>query len=355
MIKQIKLQNIRVFPNNTFEFDPGVNLVIGPNGAGKTTILEAITFFAFGKFFSVSPDSMAVSDTESVGRLEVLTDKGKASVAITPKEKIAKVYDNKIPNSQLIGFEKAVLFNPETVELICASPDVRRREIDLIIAQNNPNFVIETLQYRKVLKQRNSLLKTIAAKRAGEEELEFWDSQLRELSLKIVGERKAFLDEINGSISQIHGKFSSRKGELKIIYRDSADYDRFQEALQAMRESDIAGGSTSIGPHRDDFYFEFNGRSLRDHASRGEQRLAALALKLEEVEYLSAPDCQPLLVLDDVFSELDEGRRTALTGGLRDKKNQIIISATDDQMIPESLKQNAHLINLSTAKEPDEW
>ncbi len=346
MIQKIRLQNIRCFGDDVFEFGPGTNLVIGQNGSGKTTILEAIGFFAFGGFISVKSDFLAVSHAQEVGRIEVFTDSKNASVAISGLQRISKIAQNKVKNSQLIGFKKAVLFNPQTVEIVSASPAARRKEMDIVIAQKDSAFVTTLLEYRKVLKNRNSLLKMVAHAQTSSDALDFWDEKLDELSRRIYEARTIFIDYQNERIGDVYAKLSLRKGKSKIVYKPSCDYDRYAEALVSSRDYDIVSGSTSVGPHRDDFGVLFDGYDIRNHASRGEQRLAALAIKNIQIDYLSENSHKPALLLDDVFSELDHKRRESLIENI-DPDCQIFISATDKAIIPAELFSGANLIDLS--------
>lgn len=345
MIQKIRLQNIRCFKDRVFEFNKNINLIIGQNGMGKTTILEAIGFFAFGGFVSCTSDLSAVADGQEVGRIEVFSEQRDASVAISANKRVTKIAKKVVKNSQLIGFKKAVLFNPQTVEITNASPQIRRKEIDIAIAQKNSAFVSVLLEYRKVLKNRNSLLKMISRGQVSENVLGFWDEKLFELSQHIYKSRMAFISYTNERISPIYEKLSLRDGKSVLSYKPSCDYERYKEALINVREYDIASGSTSIGPHRDDFSVLFNARDIKDHASRGEQRLAALALKLIQIDYLSENNHKPILLLDDVFSELDRSRREALVLNI-DFCEQIFISATDKKIIPTAFLGDSNLIDL---------
>ena len=348
MILSLKLTNVRSFPNIKFDFDRSVNLLVGPNGAGKTTVLESVALFGFGRLLSVPTDSLAIREGEEVGRLEAVFNrderKEKIAVAITKKEKIVKIENQKISNSALIGHERAVLFNPETVGLVGGSPDVRRREIDMTVAQTDRKYVETLLTLKSVLRQRNGLLKLIALGRADLAALDFWDEKLIEQTAEVVAKRQGFLSSIAQGLGETHAALGADKDGLKIVYKPSTDYDRFAEALVACRESDLKSGTTTLGPHRDDFAFVRDSFVLKDHASRGEERLAALALKIEEAKFLTVDNEPPILILDDVFSELDLARRGRLAKNLPD--GQIIISATDNEVVPEILRQKEKLILL---------
>lgn len=347
MIFSLRLTNIRTFSDRRFEFKPGVNLVVGQNGSGKTTILESIALFALGKFQSIGQDFLAVKAGEEVGRLEVKTDVGEAEAAIYLGGKILKVKEKKIPNTKIVGFQKVVFFNPETIDLVSGSPQVRRRELDSAISQKKNRFIVDLLKYRKVLKQRNNLLKLISLNRAARSELEFWDRELSDLTGKIYKARMKLVEFVNADLAKTHFALLGRDGNLSLKYLPSVDYSCFEEAIIASRDDDLRYGQTGIGPHRDDFLFETTRHerkfSLRDGGSRGEQRLAAIALK-EELKKFLTDEVEPILILDDVFSELDLKRREAISNLI--KGGQVFISATDEKVIPEEILGRANIIRL---------
>jgi len=374
MIQSLRLTNIRCFENKKFEFAPGINLIIGPNGSGKTSILEGIAFFAFGRFLSVDYDFFIVSKGQEVGRLELEVKKEshiKAEAVFLKDRKIIKLDDKKIPNSQIIGFIKAVLFNVDSVDLVSSSPQTRRREIDLMITSVKPAFVRTLLQFRRVLRQRNILLRDIALGRAQREELNFWNREFVNCAKAVFTERMKFIDFVNQGISQTYDFLTkklnsqpespSRQTGLKLKYSSSAHYDRLEENLIGVLEEDLRIGLTTIGPHRDDIIFINDGFPLRQGGSRGEQRLAAVAYKAEAKKFLAGED-SPVLILDDVFSELDEEKRETVAEalGLEDNENkeeparqlqalagrQVFVSGTDERVIPPNLIKKANIIRL---------
>ena len=341
MFKRITLQNIRVFEKKTFSFDEGVNLIVGRNGSGKTTILESLALFSFGRFQSVEKDQMAIRYGEDVGRIEAqIAQKEsihKVELAMTPTSKTMKVDDKKLSASQMVGMQRSVLFNPETIDLVSGTPQLRRRELDLTVAQKHTAHIKTLLEYRQVLRQRNELLKRISLDFASVGELDFWDRQLGDRAVKIVKRRQDFIQKANKQVGKVYEKILGQNMSLSLRYLKSANYDNFLEALKHKRGYDIKSGLTSIGPHRDDFCFETDRFRLEEGASRGEQRLAAFAFKLVERDYLTDGGRLPVLLMDDVFSELDSGRRdmvvSVLDGG------QIIMTATDEKVIPSIIKE----------------
>jgi len=353
MVKSIKLTNIRSFSDAFFEFDEGINLIIGPNGSGKTTILEAIALTAFGRFYSLSRDFQAVSFGSEVGRVELRADiddrRFEVEAVISAKSKIFKVNSNKLPASKMIGFIKTVYFNPETINLVSGSPKTRRGELDQTLGQVEPGFVRSLLKFKRVLKERNSLLKRISTKLADEGELDFWDEQFRILSKEIYKKRKKFIEAINGQISRIHNDLAGLRGELSLSYRPSCDYEKIEEALVASRDTDIKFNQTSLGPHRDDFEFFHKGNEhifYRDQASRGEQRLAAAAFKVATMSFLEGSSAQhPTLIFDDIFSELDEVHRDLIDSVIQG--GQVFVSATDEKMVPDIILKNSKKIILN--------
>ena len=348
MVSSLRLTNIRCFKNARFEFAPGVNLVVGPNGSGKTTVLEAVGLFVYGRFQSVERDFLAVANSQECGRVELTTQTGgeekDAEVAILEGEKIFKLQDKKIASSKIIGFTKVIFFNPETIGLVAGSPQLRRRELDTSVAQKKPSFVRSLLHLKKILRERNSLLRQIALRRADESELDFWDGELVKYAPAIYKERQELLGAINEGIAEVHNSLVEKERNLHLSYLPSIDYARFDEALAAVRESDLRLGLSSAGPHRDDFTFADGDFILKEGGSRGEQRMAAIAFKLEAKKYLAGTNEEPTLILDDVFSELDADRREAVARILGE--GQVIISATDERVVPKRLLEQAKMIKL---------
>jgi len=350
MIKKIRLKNIRTFTDSTFEFEQGINLIVGNNGSGKTTLLESVGLFAFGKYLSVDHDYSVVRASEEVGRIEAdfldLETTG-ASIGLAAKDKVVEIDGRKVPVSNLIGLQPQIFFNPETVDIVGGSPALRRRELDMMILEIEHRFVANMLNFRRVLKERNMLLRRLNTGNAKLAELEFWDGKLASYAQEIYNKRRELIDFYNKRINVVFKDLSNKDRELKLKYIPSCDYDRFIEVLSAKTDSDAQSGSTSVGPHRDDFAFMFSHQPMREGASRGEQRLAAVAYKALSREYLVEHRIDPIIILDDVFSELDQIRRESVAKVLNlSTAKQVLISVTDEKVIPHGLMKKAHIIKL---------
>lgn len=348
LFSKISLQNIRVFKNNTFEFNKGISLIVGKNGSGKTTILESLALFSFGRFQSIQRDQMAICSGKKVARIEVQIIQNSfthtVGLGLTPTNKVMKIDGKRFSASQMVGTQRSVLFNPETIDLVSGPPQIRRRELDLTIAQKHPTHIKILLEYRQVLRQRNELLKRIAMDFAQINELDFWDKQLAERALSIVKERHSFIKKSNQLIGSIYKRLLGRDLPLSLSYMESTDYNNFLDSLRKKRGYDIKTGLTSLGPHRDDFCFETDRFRLEEGASRGEQRLAAFAFKLLERDYLTEGDRLPVLLMDDIFSELDDDRKNTIVEIL--DGGQIIITATDESVLPDTMRKKGKLIEL---------
>ncbi len=351
MIKTLKLTNIRSFKKSEFEFQEGANLIVGNNGSGKTTILESIGLLGFGKYLSMAQDSFVIRAGEEAGRIEAmvkLEDYTDVEIGFAKKEKLIKINGVKSPVSNLIGLQPQVFFNPQTVELVFDAPALRRQELDMVLVQSDHQFVLDILAFKKILKERNALLRMLAQNRSKLNELEFWDRRFCEYALKIYRKRKDLLDFYNQTIGEIFSSLMNGKYELKLKYAPSCDYDRLEEVLSAHLESDLESGSTGVGPHRDDFGFYLDGKMMRLGASRGEQRLAAVAFKACSSEFLTREGMDPVIVLDDVFSELDHSRQEAVSSSLGlFKVSQVFISATNLEAVPVALRDKSNIINIT--------
>lgn len=341
-VESLKLENIRVYEKKKFNFTQGLNVIIGRNGSGKTTAIESIALFAFGSFASIKNDFWAVKSDQSVGRVEIALENTSASVALADGKKIIKLKDQMVPLSELIGLAKVIFFNPETIDLVKGSPEKRRRELDQLLCFKDKAFVRTLLEYRKIIKNRNNLLRLIRIHNSDPSQLDFWDAKLSAKAVLIFKERQELIRSINAGLAKTHAGLLDSQSNLALKYQTNSNYDRFLENLEYTRPRDLALMSTSAGPHRDDFSFHLEDFDLSKGASRGEQRMATIAFKIESKKYLE--DFKPIILLDDVFSELDERRKDSIKKII--DEGQVIITSTHESAVPKDLMKNANIINL---------
>jgi len=217
----------------------------------------------------------------------------------------------------LFGIVNVVFFSPEDLNLIKNGPAERRRFVDLELCQLNKLYVHSLVQYNRIVTQRNKLLKDMAFRPDYEETLDIWDMQLVQYGKEMIGYRKEFIEQLDGIIGPIHRKLSGEKETLRILYEPNVEEDAFEDVIRRSRQQDIKQKTTLIGPHRDDLSFIINGIDIRRFGSQGQQRTAALSLKLAEIELVEKTVYDyPILLLDDVLSELDSSRQNQLLAGI---------------------------------------
>lgn len=341
-VESLKLENIRVYEKKKFNFTNGLNVIIGRNGSGKTTAVESIALFAFGSFASIKNDFWAVKSNLPVGRIEINLEGMTASVALVDGKKIIRSKDQPVHLSELIGLAKVIFFNPETIDLVKGSPEKRRRELDQLLCFRDKIFVRTLLEYRKIVKSRNNLLRLIKIQNSDPTQLDFWDEKLSTKAVLIFREREKLIASINAGLARTHAGLVESESSLILKYQTHSNYDHFLENLKSSRPRDLALMSTTSGPHRDDFSFHLEDFDLAKGASRGEQRMATIAFKIETKKYLE--DFKPIILLDDVFSELDEKRKDSIKKIIDD--GQVIITSTHESAVPNDLMKNANIIKL---------
>ncbi|MEA1959487.1 MAG: DNA replication/repair protein RecF, partial [Chloroflexota bacterium] len=338
------------------EIDLPSHLIVlqGDNAQGKTNLLEAMYFLTTAKSHRASAErellSWAAPDNEpTAARIvaNVQTTSGELRVEIalsnyspSSEGQIQKrIKVNGVPRRafDLIGQVSMVMFTSQDIELIDGSPSRRRRYLDIAISQVDRRYLRALQRYNKVLAQRNQLLKLIAERRADEGQLGFWNGELVEHGSYIIEQRRAMIDELNGLAPPIHSGISGGES-LKIDYMPSVDAGGFRERLREIRSRELAQRMSLIGPHRDDLAFMVNDADMNPYGSRGQQRTVALSLKLAEAAYLRAKiGDEPVILFDDVLSELDSARRHRLMEAASAYR-QVIITTTDiDYFEPEFL------------------
>lgn len=351
MITDIRLQNFRSYTDASFEIGPGVNIIVGPNASGKTNLLESILVLCRGKSYRAK-DAELINFKQTWARIDADFDNNKKrTLKITPGQLPAKAleYDGKtyqrLTPKQIIP---TVLFEPNHLVLFSGGPERRRDYLDEILEQTTPGYTSLRLQYRRTLNQRNNLLKKAPPNLR--EQIFPWNVRLTQLGGQIAGHRNSLTENLNQNITETYQAISGGKTEIKLSYSHNWAINGYEsqmlKKLETDLETDKLKGFTSHGPHREDLVLSFGGHPAAAAASRGELRTAVLALKIIELQVLAAVyDQTPILLLDDVFSELDGRRRHALTKALNDY--QTFITTTDADLVIKNFTKNSNIIALS--------
>jgi DNA replication and repair protein RecF len=351
MITDLRLQHFRSFRDGSFELSPGVNIVVGPNASGKTNLLEAILVLARGSSYRAR-DSELVQFGRPWARLYGHSEKsGRRTVKIVREPEPGKQYelDGKVfKRLSLQHSLPVVLFEPNHLRLFGGGPERRRDYLDDLLEQTTPGYGTTRRQYKRALAQRNSLLKQPG--QASTEQLFPWDVRLSQLGGQIARARADLADAINADITGLYKQLSRAKTKVAINYANTWPTDNYEsqllKKLETARADDQLRGFTGHGPHREDLLVSFDSRPAQETASRGEVRTAVLALKILELKLVQAArDGQPpLLLLDDVFSELDGRRRHALTDYLA--PYQTFITTTDADIVLHHFAERCNVIAL---------
>ncbi|SHJ79471.1 DNA replication/repair protein RecF [Propionispora hippei] len=368
-INHLTLHNFRNYADLSLAFSHNINIFLGNNAQGKTNILEAIYIGAMGRSYRTYSDQELIRWKHSLGRiqlnfsrLDVQNDLAfRFSQGETKKSNKEITYNGyTIKVKELIGALNVVLFAPEDLTLIKGQPVARRQFIDVEISQASPSYYSQLLTYNRIVTQRNHLLKKIRDNRLNAAMLEPWDEQLIKAAAGITVKRKEAIKKLAMLANLMHRRITASKENLSVAYfmagmaenEQVADKDLpvwYREQLLKLRQQDIYRGSTGIGPHRDDLVFTVNeGIQLKSFGSQGQQRTAVLALKLAELEFIKSETGEyPVLLLDDVMSELDAERREQLLFFIKDKI-QTFVTATDQNYFPE--KKMGHYYYVQNGK-----
>lgn len=318
-------------------FDKSTNIFYGDNAQGKTNILEAVYLSGTTKSHRGTKDKDMIQFGANESHIETIVEKNgiKYQIDMHLKKNSPKgIAINKIPirkASELFGIINIVFFSPEDLNIIKNGPGERRRFIDLELSQLDKVYLNNLSNYNRIVNQRNHLLKEIDYNKGALETLDIWDIQLIQYGNKIIERRQKFIEEINKIISNIHKKLTGNREDIKIVYEPSNGALSFEQALLKNKEKDMRIKSTSVGPHRDDIAFLVSDIDIRKYGSQGQQRTAALSLKLSEIELVkqSIHDT-PVLLLDDVLSELDKHRQNYLLDSIHDIQTLITCTGVDE-------------------------
>lgn len=337
VIKSLKLKNYRNYELLNLTFDPKTNIFYGDNAQGKTNILEALYLSGTTKSHRGTKDRDLIQFGYDESHLETVIEKNGILFQIDmhlKKNSPKGIAINKIPirrAGELFGIVHFVFFSPEDLNIIKEGPAGRRRFIDLELSQLDRVYLSNLSNYNRIINQRNSLLKEIVYQKDLIDTLDIWDMQLAEYGTKIIERRKKFVQEVNEIIGEIHEKLTGGREKIQLSYESSAGDFSMEEMLRKNRERDIRFKSTSAGPHRDDLCFRVGSLDIRKFGSQGQQRTAALSLKLSEIELVKMMiHDTPILLLDDVLSELDKNRQNYLLDSIHDIQTVITCTGLDE-------------------------
>lgn len=348
MLSDLRLQHFRSYNNTSFELSPGVNIVVGPNASGKTNLLEAILVLARGNSYRVK-DTELIQFEQPWSRLDAtINDNTVRTVKLFNNQTPSKLFEinkkeyKRLPATQTLP---AVLFEPNHLQLLSGSPERRRDYLDDLVEQTISGYGTIRRQYKRALAQRNNLLK----KTPTTDDMFAWNVRLSQLAGQIVRYRVELSQQINQDLPKLYKDLSGVKTEVGVEYQNQWQPDQYEtkllKELESNFETDVLRGFTSKGPHREDLVVLFDDRPAQETASRGESRTAVLALKIIELQLIEAArDTTPILLLDDVFSELDGKRRHALTDYL--EKYQTFITTTDADLVVKNFTQKCNIIAL---------
>lgn len=333
ILKSLELANFRNYEELNISFDKGTNILYGDNAQGKTNILEAIYVSATTKSHKGSKDKEIINFDKEEAHIRTYLEKENVETRVDMhlrknKSKGIAIDGQKIKKAaDLMGLLNVVFFSPEDLSIIKDGPAERRRFADMELCQLDSFYLYNLNHYNKIIGQRNKLLKDMYFQPELKETLNIWDSQLISFGSKIIERREQFVKQLGDIIFDIHKKLSGGKEELVIAYEPDVSIEDFEKQMKYNQDKDIRLKQTTTGPHRDDFSFVVNGVDIRKYGSQGQQRTAALSLKLSEIELVKKISKDtPVLLLDDVLSELDSNRQNYLLNSIGNI--QTIISCT---------------------------
>lgn len=348
-ISLLELTNFRNFKKLSLNLTPGVNLLLGPNAQGKTNILEAVHLLSTTRSFRTSRESELVSFGQEFARVAG----GGVEVFMKPGEKILRVHGKEARAAEVLGSLRSVLFSPEDMTILSGSPQDRRDYLDELVSRIDRRYLLTLISYQRTLKQRNKLLWLMREFGGREEELASWNDLLERDGADILARRWEVVGKLQRRLVGLAKELlGTEKLELSYLSRvdapgtsSEAIRGAFREALIGSKQAEVKAATSLIGPHRDDFTLHLESRDLGRFGSRGEQRAAILALKLAEVALNEEEKGErPILLLDDVLSELDEDHRARLLGEVGHQ--QTLLSATSLEGFPKEVLDQAQILEV---------
>ena len=364
ILRKIKLVNFRNYKNFNVDFKKNINIIIGDNAQGKTNILESIYTLALTKSYRTTNDSNLIRLNQE--KFMITGEKKdekvfkKVSLELYKGNKVAKINDNIVNKiSDYIGNLYVILSSPDDLQMIKGSPADRRNFLNIEISQLSSNYIKKYNEFNKILKMRNDYLKLLFTNSLGDYNyLDILTSNLIDREVDIYIERKNFIDKINENITDIYKNITNIK-DLKIVYETNVEFDNFdvetikntlKEKYIKNQKREIAIGMTLYGPHRDDFTFTIEGNDIKVFGSQGQQKLAFIALKFSEIPIFEEKTAtKPIILLDDIFSELDKTKKNKLIQYINNDY-QVIITSNDTKDISKKILNDAYIIKIKDGK-----
>ncbi|HMQ01964.1 MAG TPA: DNA replication and repair protein RecF [Candidatus Doudnabacteria bacterium] len=344
-IKKIVLKNFRNYPELELNITSPMVVLSGPNAVGKTNLLESIYFGSLFKSFRDDAEFIFLKNTKEAQikiEFEENTETHTIEIFLEKRDRIFanfKVNGVKKKRKEAQGFLKVVIFEPSDVELFTKPPEARRKYLNMVLSQKHPEYLELLTNYKKAITQKNKLLYDIKQGLRGDEELDTWNEQLVSFGSEIIWYRKQFINFLNQNLSEVYSNISKFHRTVELVY-ESLSGDTEEDIMRSYRQEltkhesrERASGLCLVGPHRDDIFLQSEGLYLVSFSSRGEQRSQILALKILELEYLTKEGNSPILLLDDVLSELDDTRRTFLLKYLQGKFQTFITTTHPLEMV----------------------
>lgn len=368
-VERVELRFFRNYEHVVLEFSRSLNLFVGENAQGKTNLLEAIYLLALGRSHRTSREADMIGWGSETARVQADVERETGTLRIQTTLRREGSKETSIGGqtvkrlTDLLGHVNVVVFAPDDLQLVKGAPALRRRFLDLEIAQISPSYRHHFARYQRVLRQRNNLLKAVQGGQAHPDSLEMWDAQLVGDGSRIIAKRAQALRRLSDWSRRMQAEISGGREELDLLYRPffseesepaqswweelSSVEEAFQESLRSVRKDEVYRGVTLAGPQRDDVAFCVDGVDLRYFGSQGQQRTAVLSCKLAEIEFMKEEtDEYPILLLDDVMSELDDGRRSQFLRTVTGRINTFI-TTTNLRSFTEDVLNQASVYSIS--------
>lgn len=347
-IESLELNNYRNYESLSMEFEDGTTILYGDNAQGKTNILEALYVSTTTKSHRGSRDKEMIRLGYEEAHIRMCVNKNQMSHRVDMHlrgNRSKGVAIDGIPikrSSELLGICNIIFFSPEDLSIIKNSPSERRRFIDMELCQLDKVYCHDFMKYNKILNQRNALLKQIYFNPSLKDTLDIWDGQLVDYGSRVIRTRESFIKQVSDIMREIHGRLTGEHEQIHVEYDKCVEADKFADMLHMKRDKDLKYQTTSVGPHRDDLSFFINDIDVKSFGSQGQQRTTALSLKLSEISLVRQLIGEnPVLLLDDVMSELDSKRRDYLMDSIKDIQTIITCTGYDD-----FIKNRMHINNI---------